>query len=131
MIMSKRKIGQCFSFGPVTYDDILKKYLNNLIFQIRFLNSDHFPENFCGNVSQCISKLIFPPDLKLADVTSVYKNKSKNSKDNYGPMGILSKIYLKFMKDAFMIKFRFSSILFCSNISTGSKKLQEHFHWRN
>ena len=86
---------------------------------MRFLNSDHFPENFCGNVSQCISKLIFPPDLNLADVTSVYKNKSKNSKDNYGPMGILPKIYLTFMKDAFMIKFRFSSILFCSNISIG------------
>ena len=29
MIKSKRKIDQCFSFGPVTYDDILKK-VNNL-----------------------------------------------------------------------------------------------------
>ena len=44
MIKSKRKIDQCFSFGPVTYDNILKKriiltllkHLNNLIFQLRF-----------------------------------------------------------------------------------------------
>ena len=35
---------------------------------------------------------MFPPDLKLADVTSVYKNKLKNSKDNYRPVGILSNI---------------------------------------
>ena len=45
MIKSKRKIDQCFSFGPVTYDDILKKkqiiltllkHLSNLIFLLRF-----------------------------------------------------------------------------------------------
>ena len=45
MIKSKIKIDQCFSFGPVTYDDILKKikiiltllkHLSNLIFQLRF-----------------------------------------------------------------------------------------------
>ena len=42
MIKNKRKIDQCFFFGPVTYDDILKKnttrlrHLKNLIFQLRF-----------------------------------------------------------------------------------------------
>ena len=45
MIKNKRKTNQCFSFGPVTYDDILKKkqiiltllkHLNNLMFQLRF-----------------------------------------------------------------------------------------------
>ena len=35
---------------------------------------------------------MFPPDLKLAYVTPVYKNKSKNSKDNYWPVNILSNI---------------------------------------
>ena len=42
IIKSKRKIDECFSFGPVTYDDILRKqiilillkHLNNLIFQL-------------------------------------------------------------------------------------------------
>ena len=44
MIKNKRKNGQCFSFGPVTYDDTLKKQViltllsnpNNLIFQLWF-----------------------------------------------------------------------------------------------
>ena len=35
---------------------------------------------------------IFPSDLKLADVTPVYKKKSKNSKDNYRSVSILSNI---------------------------------------
>ena len=46
-------------------------------------NSDYFAGYFCGNINQYISKSMFPPDLKLADVTPAYKNKSKNSKDNY------------------------------------------------
>ena len=33
-----------------------------------------------------ISKSIFPSDLKLADVTPVYKKKSKNSKDNFSKL---------------------------------------------
>ena len=44
MIKKKGKIDKCFSFGSVTYDDILKKqmiltllkHLNNLIFQLGF-----------------------------------------------------------------------------------------------
>ena len=36
---------------------------------------------------------MFPSDLKLADVTPVYKKKSKNSKDNYRPVSILSNIF--------------------------------------
>ena len=39
------------------------------------LNSEYFAGYFCGSINQCISKSMFPPDLKLADVTPVYKNK--------------------------------------------------------
>ena len=42
-------------------------------------NSYYFARYFCGNINQRVSKSIFPPDLKLADVTPIYKNKSKNS----------------------------------------------------
>ena len=35
---------------------------------------------------------MFPPDLKLADLTPIYKKKSKNFKDNYIPKSILSNI---------------------------------------
>ena len=62
MIKSKRKIDQCFSFDPVTYDDILKK-INNLDTakasqqsdiptKILKQNSDYFAEYSCGNINQ-------------------------------------------------------------------------------
>ena len=53
-------------------------------------NSDYFAEYFYENINQCISKSVFPSDLKLTDVTPVYKKKSKNSNDNYRPVSILS-----------------------------------------
>ena len=90
MIKSKRKTDQCFSFGPVTYDHILKKNkkTNNLDTakasqqsdvpsKVLKQNSDNFAGYFGGNINQCILKSMFPPDLKLVDVTPVYKNKSK------------------------------------------------------
>ena len=55
-------------------------------------NSDYFTQYFYENINQYISKSIFPSDLKFADVTPVYKKKSKNSKDNYRPVSILSNI---------------------------------------
>ena len=93
MTKSKRKIDQCFSFGPVTNDDVLKNTNNldtakasqqcDIPIKILKQNSDYFAEYFCGNVNQCISKSMLPPDLKLADVTLVYKKKLKNLKDIY------------------------------------------------
>ena len=68
---------------------------------------------------------MFPPDLKLADVILAYKIKSKNPKDNYRPVSILSNIS-KIYKDVFMVKFRFSSNLFCPNISAGFEEATMH-----
>ena len=50
-------------------------------------NSDYFAGYFCGNIKRCISKSVFLPDLKLANVTPVYENKS--SVDNGGTFGAL------------------------------------------
>ena len=66
MINNKRKTNQCFSFGPVTYANILKK-TNNLDAaqasqqsdaptKILKQNSDYFTGYFCGNINQRISK---------------------------------------------------------------------------
>ena len=85
--------------------DIPTKILNQ--------NSDYFAEYFYKNINQCISKSIFPSDLKLADVTPVYKKKSKNSKDNYRPVSILSnisKIYERCIYD--QIQLFFDSLLY-------------------
>ena len=74
--------------------------------------SDYFADYFYKNINQYISKSIFPSDLKLADVTPVYKKKSKNSKDNYSPVSILSnisKIYERCIYD--QIQLFFDSLL--------------------
>ena len=75
-------------------------------------NSDYFTEYFYENINQYISKSIFPSDLKFADVTLVYKKKSKNSKDNYRPVSILyniSNIYERCIYD--QIQLFFDSLL--------------------
>ena len=75
-------------------------------------NSDYFAECFYENINRCISKSIFPSDLKLADETPVFKKKSKNSKDNYRPVSILSsisKIYERCIYD--QIQLFFDSLL--------------------
>ena len=51
---------------------------------------------------------MFPPDIELADVTPVYRKKSKNSKDNYRPVSILSnisKIYERCLYDQIQVFF--------------------------
>ena len=122
MIKNKKKNDQSFSFGPVTYDDVLKKVntldtakasqQSDIPTKILKQNSDYFAEYFYENINQCISKSVFPSDLKLADVTPVYKKKSKNSKDNYRPVSILSnisKIYERCIYD--QIQLFFDSVL--------------------
>ena len=122
MIKNKKVADQSFSFGPVTYDDVLKivntldiakaSQQSDIPTKILKQNSDYFAEYFYENINQCISKSIFPSDLKLADVTPVYKKKSKNSKDNYRPVSILSnisKIYERCIYD--QIQLFFDSLL--------------------
>ena len=122
MRKSKKKNDQSFSFGLVTYDDVLKKVktLNTakasqqFDIQTKILkqNLDYFAEYFYENINQCILKSIFPSDLKLVDVTPVYNKKLKNSKDNYRPVSILSnisKIYERCIYD--QIQLFFDSLL--------------------
>ena len=47
-------------------------------------NSDYFAEYFYENINQCISKSVLPSDLKLADVTPVYKKSRKTPKITIG-----------------------------------------------
>ena len=104
MRKKKKKNDQSFYIGRVTYDDVLKKVKtldterasqqSDIPTKNLKKNSDYFAEYFYENINQCISKLIFPSDLKLTEVyiNLVYKKKSKNSRDNYRPVSILSNI---------------------------------------
>ena len=122
MIKNKKVTDQSFCLGPVTYDDVLKivntldtaktSQQSDIPTKIFKQNSDYFAEYFYENINQCISKSIFPSDLKLDDVNPVYKKKSKNSKDNYRPVSILSnisKIYERCIYD--QIQLFFDSLL--------------------
>ena len=71
----KKKNDQRFSFGPVAYNDVLKK-LNTLDAtkaspqsdiptKILKQNSKYFAEYIYEDVNQCISKSIFPSDLMM------------------------------------------------------------------
>ena len=84
-MINNKRTDQCFSFDPVTYDDILTEanYLDaakasqksRIPTKILKQKSDYFAGYFCGNINQCFLKSMFPPELKLAKVTPVYKNK--------------------------------------------------------
>ena len=102
MIKSKIDPLRKFSFTSVQYEDILRKIksLNvlkasqqsDLPTKILIENCEYFACYFHGNIN-CLNKsLLFPLDLKLADVAPVSKKKSKFSKDNYRPVSILSNI---------------------------------------
>ena len=104
IIMIKRKNSSCgsFSFSSVQYDDFLKKTKNvdtakasqepDVPTKILKANCEFFAQYFCENISYCICHSILPSKLKSADITPVYKRNSKNSKENYRPIIILSNI---------------------------------------
>ena len=121
MIKKKKKNDQSFSFGPVTYDDVLRKVKpldtakasqqSDIPTKILKQNSDYFAEYFYKNINQCFSRSIFPSDMKLADVTPVYKKKSGNSKDTYRPVSILSNISKIYERCTSMIKFSVDNLV--------------------
>ena len=94
MIKNREKNDQIFSFGPVTYDDVLKivntldtakaSQQSDIPTKILKQDSDYFAEYFYKNINQCISKSIFPSDLKLADVTQSIKRSRKTPKITIG-----------------------------------------------
>ena len=104
MIKIKKKNDQTFSFN------FAKVFPKSDILTNK--NSDYFGEYFYKNITNCISKSIILSGLTLADVPSVYKKKSKNSKENYDSVSILSsvsKIYERCIYDE--IQLFFASIL--------------------
>ena len=102
MIKEKIKPIEKFSFFPVQYDDVLRKIRNldpskssqqtDIPTKILNYNSEYFAGYFHENINFCFENSCLPSDLKFADVTPAYKKKSKNSKDNYRPVSILSNI---------------------------------------
>ena len=63
-------------------------------------NADIFADYICGFFNESIKKSTFPSILKNANITPVFKNRYRSSKENYRPVSILpviSKIFEKLL----------------------------------
>ena len=102
MIKTKNNSPDTFSFSKTTYDNVLQKIdsldvtkasqQTDISTKILKQNSEYFANYFFENINFCIENSEFPSDLKLADVIPIYKKNSRNLKDNYRPVSILSNI---------------------------------------
>ena len=103
MIKSKIDPQRKLSFTSLQYEKVLRKIksLNvskvsqqiDIPTKILIENFKYFACYFHENITYCLDKsLLFPLDLKLADVAPVFKKKSKSSKDNCRPVSIFSNI---------------------------------------
>ena len=61
-------------------------------------NADYFAEYICVQFNEAMCAFKFPASLKFANITPVFKQGSRNQKENYRPISILpiiSKIFEK------------------------------------
>ena len=102
MIKSRTSDSDVFSFSAISYNNVLKmiekldvakaSQQTDIPTKILKQNSKYFAKYFFENINFCIENSDFPSELKLADVIPVYNKNSKNVKDNYRPVSILSNI---------------------------------------
>ena len=138
MIKNKKKDDQIFSFGPVTYDDVLKttttpkkqekitlgtakakvSQLSDIPTKTLKRKSDYFAEYIYKNINQCFSKSIFPIVFEISWRTRVYKKELEDPNITIGHVAYYP-LFPKFTKNVSMIKFSSIWILYCPNIGTG------------
>ena len=71
-------------------------------------NAEYFAEIICSQFNESINSSKFPLSFKLANITPVFKNESRNHKNNYRPVSILpliSKVFEKIMNKQLSIYF--------------------------
>ena len=71
-------------------------------------NFDVFDNYICDFFNECVDKGVFPSILK-ANITPVFKNGFRGSKDNYRPVSILpiiSKIFEKLLSKQILSKYQ-------------------------
>ena len=95
-----------FSFSKINREEILVKILKletskacqdtEIPTKIIKENEDIFADILLANFNDSVGKSNFPSSLKKANITPVFKNGNRNSKDNYRPVTIfpnMSKIF--------------------------------------
>ena len=71
-------------------------------------NAEYFAEIICSQFNESINSSKFPLSFKLANITPVFKNESRNHKNNHTPVSILpltSKVFEKIMNKHLSIYF--------------------------
>ena len=71
-------------------------------------NAEYFVEIICSQFNESMNSSKFPLSFKLANITPVFKNESRNHKNNYRPVSILpliSKVFGKIMNNRLSIYF--------------------------
>ena len=97
-----------FHFSQVDKNTVLKEIIKLSLYKsvqdtdipVKILkeNADYFAEHICLQFNETICSSKFPTFFKFANVTPVFKQGSRNQKDNYRPISILpiiSKIFEK------------------------------------
>ena len=121
-----------FSFKNVQKEEILKE-LNNLNIskatqnidiptKIIKENSDIFGDFIFSNLNCCINTSSYTSLLKKADITPAHKKDSKNEKNNYGPVRILSNISKVYERIMFKQMPKFFESSFFSKYPCGFRK---------
>ena len=111
MIKSKINPQKRIYFTLVQYEDVFRKIKSSKMAsqqsdiptKILIEKCELFACYFHENINYCLDKsLLFPLDLKLADVVPAYKKKSKSTTKSYRPVSILfniSKVYERCIYD--------------------------------
>ena len=99
-----------FHFNEISVEEVYneirksspRKSAQSTDISIRVLkeNADIFTDYICGFFNESIKKSTFPSILKNANITPVFKNRYRSSKENYRPVSILpviSKIFEKLL----------------------------------
>ena len=104
--------GKLFDFSVVSVE-IFHKYIDNLDakkaighdgLKAKFqkLCGFHITKPYCALFNQCVSKSIFPTDMKLAEIIPMFKKNDNLDKENYRSVNILtamSKVFEYILSD--------------------------------
>ena len=122
LIKKNMSSGKLFDFSVVSVE-IFHKYIDNLDakkaighdgLNAKFLKlcGFHIAKPYCALFNQCVSKSIFPTDMKLAEISPMFKKNDNLDKENYRSVNILttmSKVFEYILSD--QMKMFFSNIL--------------------
>ena len=120
---------QSFNFSKITVDDVLKeinklgdrKAMESTEIPILKHNAGVFGGYNCHFFNVCVDKGTFPFALKHANITSVFRNGHKSSKENYRPVSILP-VISKIFEKLFTVKKHHSWISFCLSTNVGFER---------